>query len=148
MKLWSWIVLGAIIIALFGFIVKQYKDIEYLKTQQLAIRNPAKTSSEVITRYVVKTVSEKSGTITTETTNETIGKSDTSTPVSVQRTDNTNDSDKFYLSGAYGINISDGSIGSWGMGAGYNLSRAISMGVRYDSLSSVNRIALEARINF
>jgi len=148
MKLWSWVVLGAIILALVGFIVKQYKDIEYLKTQQLAIKNPAKTSTEVITRYVVKTVSEKSGTTTTETTSETIGKSDTSTPVSIQRTDDSGGEARCYVSGAYGINLSNGIVDNWGVGAGYNISRSVSMGLRYDRVAEIDRLALEARINF
>lgn len=150
MKLWGYLGIAVVILALSGYIIKQYKDIKQLQTQQLAIKNPDKTEAKIITRIITKVVKEPSGTTTTETTNETEANtaSTTATVPTIPVSGVSSTKSLLYLSGAYGADIQNLSSRSWGVGAGLNLGPVLSLGLRFDTFSATNRIAVEGRVNF
>lgn len=112
-----------------------------LKIKLAAIENPETKQNVVTVREVVEKVlpSGEKMVVVKETIN-----SNQETRVA---TVDTKSFPPFYLSGTYGYNV-ERSDYSYGVGAGYNISETVSIGVRYDNFNQGGRVGVEVRINF
>lgn len=109
-------------------------------TKQLSIKNPDVKKAEVVERVITKTVDSKGEAVVviTEKISTTL---ESNSKIS-------KDFGKYYLSGNYGICINDAERKTWGVGAGYNITSALSLGLCYDTIGPEHRIAVEMRVNF
>lgn len=142
MTKYVWFIL--IFVSISGVIIgmQQYKLIKQEATKQLAIENPAEKKAEVVERVITRTITKKGDSI--EVIKEVVKTVVEKTP-SIPH--NKVAKRNYYVSGTYGWSPSEG-IGSWGCSVGYNITRDLSAGLRYDTIGPEQRIAVEVRINF